>query len=92
MTSGRESTNSIGNTELHQALIGAPTRRSWHRPGAAARPRRGLEPEPACDRAAQPDPDAATGQDPLDYAQEKLFAPIGATNTTMTKNGTASPG
>jgi len=86
--SGRTSTNSIGNTELHQRLVGAPN------PGELAI---GLEQEHAPGEVwsqnlpaielLNPILTAATGQDPADYAQEKLFAPIGATNTHMEKNG-----
>lgn len=86
--SGRESTNSIGNVELHQQLIGAPD------PGALAI---GLEQQHAPGEVwsqnlpaielLNPILTAATGKDPADYAQEKLFAPIGATNSAMTKNG-----
>ena len=86
--SGRESTNSIGNAELHQALVGAPD------PGALAI---GLEQQHAPGEVwsqnlpaielLNPILTAATGMDPADYAQEKLFAPIGATHTSMKKNG-----
>lgn len=86
--SGRESTNSIGNAELHQKLIGAPD------PGAIAI---GLTQQHAPGEVwsqnlpaielLNPILKAATGQDPADYAQEKLFAPIGATNTSMKQNG-----
>ena len=86
--SGRTSTNSIGNTELHQALI------SSENPGELAI---GLDQEhepgevwsqnlPAIE-LLNPILKAATGQDPADYAQAKLFTPIGATNTSMGKNG-----
>jgi CubicO group peptidase (beta-lactamase class C family) len=87
--SGRTSTNSIGNTELHQSLVGAPN------PGELAI---GLEQEHAPGEVwsqnlpaielLNPILTAATGQDPADYAQAKLFTPIGATNTHMEKNGT----
>lgn len=86
--SGRESTNSIGNTELHEALIGAPNPaelaiglEQQHAPGEVW-----SQNLPAIE-LLNPILKAATGQDPADYAEEKLFGPIGATNTSMAKNG-----
>jgi CubicO group peptidase (beta-lactamase class C family) len=87
-TTGRESTNSIGNAELHERLITAPD------PGRMAI---GLQQDhppgtvwsqnlPAIE-LLNPILTAATGQDPAEFAQEKLFAPIGATHTTMGKTG-----
>ena len=86
--SGRTSTNSIGNAELHQQLIGAPN------PGELAI---GLEQQHAPGEVwsqnlpaielLNPILTAATGQDPAAYAEEKLFTPIGAANTSMMKNG-----
>jgi CubicO group peptidase (beta-lactamase class C family) len=85
--SGRESTNSIGNTELHQRLIQAPDPGRFavglaqeHRPGTVW-----SQNLPAIE-LLNPILQAATGQDPADYAREKLFEPIGATNTRMTQN------
>jgi CubicO group peptidase (beta-lactamase class C family) len=83
---GRESTNSIGNTELHGKLITSPD------PGAFAS---GLAQEhapgtvwsqnlPAIE-LLNPILRAATGMDPAQFAQEKLLAPIGANNTRMTQ-------
>jgi CubicO group peptidase (beta-lactamase class C family) len=86
--SGRESTNSIGNTDLHERLIGSPD------PGELARGL-GQEHSPGSVwsqnfptiELLNPILTAATGQDPAAYAQEKLFEPIGATNTRMTQTG-----
>jgi CubicO group peptidase (beta-lactamase class C family) len=85
---GRQSTNSIGNTELHQALLAAPD------PGRFAM---GLPQEhppgevwsqniPALE-LLNPILRAATGMDMADYGQEKLLGPIGATHTRFTQNG-----
>jgi len=86
--SGRESTNSIGNRELHQALISAPNPAELaigltqqHEPGEVW-----SQNLPAIE-LLNPILTAATGQDPADYAQEKLFGPIGATSSRFTKNG-----
>jgi CubicO group peptidase (beta-lactamase class C family) len=85
---GRESTNSIGNTQLHQQLITAPNPGQFavglsqdHEPGTVW-----SQNLPAIE-LLNPILTAATGQDPATYAQEKLFEPIGATHTRMTQNG-----
>jgi len=87
-TSGRESTNSIGNAELHQRLLGATDPgelaiglTQQHAPGEVW-----SQNLPAIE-LLNPILKAATGQDPADYAQEKLFGPIGATHSKMVKNG-----
>lgn len=86
-TTGRESTNSIGNTELHHELLAAPnpgefaeTLPQEHDPGSVW-----SQNLPAIE-LLNPILTAATGQDPADFAQENLFGPIGATNTRLTKN------
>lgn len=85
--SGRQSTNSIRDTELHGRLITAPdpggfasTLPQEHRPGTVW-----SQNLPAIE-LLNPILQAATGQDPADYAQEKLFGPIGATDTRYTQN------
>jgi CubicO group peptidase (beta-lactamase class C family) len=87
-TSGRESTNSIGNTELHQQLITSPDPGRFavglaqeHRPGTVW-----SQNLPAIE-LLNPILSQATGQDPADYAREKLFEPIGADHTRMTQTG-----
>ena len=87
-TTGRESTNSIGNAELHERLITAPDPGRMaigltqeHEPGTVW-----SQNLPAIE-LLNPILTAATGQDPATFAQEKLFAPIGATHTTMGKTG-----
>jgi CubicO group peptidase (beta-lactamase class C family) len=88
-TTGRESTNSIGNAELHQRLITsnnpgemAAGLSQVHTPGTVW-----SQNLPALE-LLNPILTAATGQDPADFAQEKLFAPIGATHTKMNKTNT----
>jgi CubicO group peptidase (beta-lactamase class C family) len=87
-TTGRESTNSIGNSELHERLVTAPDPGRMaigltqdHPPGTVW-----SQNLPAIE-LLNPILTAATGQDPADFAQEKLFGPIGATHTTMGKTG-----
>ena len=87
-TTGRESTNSIGNAELHERLITAPDPGRMaigltqdHPPGTVW-----SQNLPAVE-LLNPILTAATGQDPADFAQENLFAPIGATHTKYNKTG-----
>jgi CubicO group peptidase (beta-lactamase class C family) len=85
-TSGRESTNSVGNAELHERLITSPDPgrmaiglRQDHPPGTVW-----SQNLPAIE-LLNPILTAATGQDPADFAKEKLFDPIGATHTKLNK-------
>jgi CubicO group peptidase (beta-lactamase class C family) len=85
-TTGRESTNSIGNAELHERLITSPDPGRMaigltqdHPPGTVW-----SQNLPAIE-LLNPILTAATGQDPADFAKEKLFDPIGATHTKMNK-------
>jgi CubicO group peptidase (beta-lactamase class C family) len=87
-TTGRSSTNSIGNAELHERLVTSPDPGRMaiglsqdHPPGTVW-----SQNLPAIE-LLNPILTAATGQDPAEFAQEKLFAPIGATHTTMGKTG-----
>jgi CubicO group peptidase (beta-lactamase class C family) len=87
--SGRQSTNSLGNMELYNAMLGAPDPGRWatglaqeHPPGTVW-----SQNLPALELLS-PILKAATGMDPAEYAQQKLFEPIGATHTQFTKNGT----
>jgi CubicO group peptidase (beta-lactamase class C family) len=85
--SGRMSTEGVVNSELQSDLLAAED------PAAFAV---GLEQvaEPGTTwsqnlpaiEVLKPVLMAATGQDPATYAQEKLFGPIGAQNTSMAKN------
>jgi CubicO group peptidase (beta-lactamase class C family) len=88
-TSGRESTNSIGNAELHDRLIRSEDPGQMaigleqvHEPGTVW-----SQNLPAIE-LLNPILTAATGQDPADYAQEKLLGPIGATHTKFNKTNT----
>lgn len=86
--SGRESTNSIGNSVLHGQLISSPDPGQFAT-GLAQEHSRGTvwsQNLPAIE-LLNPILQAATGQDPAVYAQDKLFGPIGATNTRMTQTG-----
>lgn len=87
-TSGRESTNSIGNTQLHQALITAPDPGRFAVGLSQDHPRGTVWSQnlPAIE-LLNPILQAATGRDPAEYAQEKLFDPIGADHTRFTQNG-----
>jgi CubicO group peptidase (beta-lactamase class C family) len=87
-TTGRESTNSVGNSDLHERLVTSPDPGRMaigltqdHPPGTVW-----SQNLPAIE-LLNPILTAATGQDPADFAQEKLFGPIGATHTTMGKTG-----
>lgn len=86
-TSGRESTNSIGNLDLYNQLISAPNPGLFaeslpqeHAPGGVW-----SQNLPAIE-LLNPILTAATGQDPAQFAQENLFEPIGATHTRYTQN------
>jgi CubicO group peptidase (beta-lactamase class C family) len=88
-TSGRTSTNSIGNAELHDRLIRSENPGQMaigleqvHEPGTVW-----SQNLPAIE-LLNPILTAATGQDPADYAQEKLLGPIGATHTKFNKTNT----
>jgi CubicO group peptidase (beta-lactamase class C family) len=85
--SGRESTNSIGNKALHTRLITSPNPAvmaegltQQHPPGEVW-----SQNLPAIE-LLNPILTAATGQDPADFAQAKLFRPIGALHTKLSKN------
>lgn len=84
---GRESTNSIGNTDLYGRLLTAPNPGEFaeelpqeHDPGTVW-----SQNLPALE-LLNPILQAATGMDPADFAQQELFAAIGATHTSMSKN------
>jgi len=84
--SGRESTNSLGNEELHGRLITAPDPGRFaidltqeHAPGTVW-----SQNFPAIE-LLNPIITNATGQDPATFAQENLFAPIGASHTNFTQ-------
>jgi CubicO group peptidase (beta-lactamase class C family) len=86
--SGRQSTNSIGDGQLYAQLLGAPDPGRFamglpqeHSPGTVW-----SQNLPAIE-LLNPILRAATGMDPAVYAQEKLFAPIGAAHTRLTQNG-----
>jgi CubicO group peptidase (beta-lactamase class C family) len=85
--SGRESTNSIGNAELHGRLVTSPnpgefaeTLPQEHEPGTVW-----SQNLPAIE-LLNPILQAATGMDPAEFAQQHLFGPIGATHSKMGKN------
>ncbi|MGH9210506.1 MAG: serine hydrolase domain-containing protein [Acidimicrobiales bacterium] len=85
---GRESTNSIGNTELYDGLLNAPDPGEFavglaqeHDPGTVW-----SQNLPALE-VLEPILKSVTGMEPAAYAQEKLFAPIGATHTQMGETG-----
>jgi CubicO group peptidase (beta-lactamase class C family) len=85
--SGRRSTNSLGDRNLYNAMLGSPDPSRFaigltqdHPPGEVwSQNLTALE-------LLNPILQAATGMDPAAYAQEKLFAPIGATNTRFKQN------
>jgi len=88
-TSGRESTNSIGNTELHEALISSPNPGEFavgltqdHTPGKVW-----SQNLPAIE-LLNPILTAATGKDPSQFAEDELFSKIGAKHTQMTQTST----
>lgn len=79
---GRESTNSIGNWELYEQLLAATDPAGFaiglaqeHEPGTVW-----SQNLPAIELLG-PILSSATGMDPAEYAEQKLFGPIGATHT-----------